>query len=258
MANLNSKRSLGDILSGIGKEKSKKTKMNELAERSSAGEFSSYSAVFGKAELSSHERDKIESIFAQYSTSEESLPADLSKLIEITSEIKAINNQAILMHGERIKCAQMLLKKYRDGAFSEWLMTTYGNRQTPYNFLQYFEFHNALPKALHQKLDEMPRQAVYTLASREGDMATKEEIIRSYKGEGKQEVLSVIRESFPLPRGDKRAGDPVKSFMEQLSRIKSQMEKAHMNPTQQQKRAITKLLSEIKTFATKSNIEIDL
>ena len=42
-----------------------------------------------------------------------------------------------------------ILKNYRDGAFSAWLIATYGNRQTPYNFLQYYELYITLPEHLH-------------------------------------------------------------------------------------------------------------
>ena len=92
-------------------------------------------------------------------------PPDLEFLTTITSEVKAINNQAIILHGERIKqCTRTFLTKYRDGAFSAWLISTYGNRQTPYNFLQYYEFYQSLNLELQKRMDDMPRQVVlYTL-----------------------------------------------------------------------------------------------
>lgn len=76
----------------------------------------------------------------QFSSGEGNLTLDLAELSLITSEVKAINNQAAILHGERIKKAQTLLKSYQEGAFSAWLNATYGNRQTPYNLMQYYEF----------------------------------------------------------------------------------------------------------------------
>jgi hypothetical protein len=118
--------------------------------------------------------------------------------------VKAIANQAVILHGERIKRAQEILKKYRDGAFTGWLYATYGNRQTPYNFLQYYEFYTTMPSAMHPLIDQMPRQAVYSLASRSGSIERKEAIVKSYSGKAKQELLKLIRIEFPLAEDDKR------------------------------------------------------
>ena len=101
------------------------------------------------------------------------LSNDLNHLISLTSEVKAINNQAALLHGERIKKAHQILTRYRDGAFTAWLMAAYGNRQTPYNLMQYYEFCEAMPKQLASKIELMPRQAIYVFASREGEPRKK-------------------------------------------------------------------------------------
>ena len=119
-------------------------------------------------------KQTIESILKSFRLNESyDFDDDLKALMAITSEVKAITNQAVILHGERIKRAQEILKKYRDGAFTAWLFATYGNRQTPYNFLQYYEFYTVMPQALHPKLDQMPRQAVYSLASRAGALREK-------------------------------------------------------------------------------------
>ena len=185
----------------------KLTKMTALAELSSEGQLSSFSGVFRVAPLTLMERSTLEALLENYKSEAQEIGADLSQLSSITSEVRAINNQAAILHGERIKKAQEILKKYRDGAFSAWLIATYGNRQTPYNFLQYYELFLALPKALHENLDRMPRQAVYTLASRDAPLERKQVLIENYRGEKKRELLSIIRKTFPLPGDDKRAED---------------------------------------------------
>ncbi|KAK5583325.1 hypothetical protein RB653_004917, partial [Dictyostelium firmibasis] len=125
--------------------------------------LSLFSGVFKVHPLSEKDQETLREILQEYRPVEE----DFLTLASVTSEIKAISNQAVILHGERIQKAQLILKHYRDGAFSRWLMSTYGNRQTPYNFLQYYEFYLQLPVPLQDKLEDIPRQAIYTLASRD-------------------------------------------------------------------------------------------
>lgn len=219
------------------------SKMAHLADMSSKGNLSSFSGVFGKAALSARETEAIEEILTTYSGDKKEAKEDKELLLSITSEVKAINSQAIILHGERIKKVQELLATYEEGAFSAWLLAAYGNRQTPYNFLQYYEFHAALPKLLHEKLDEMPRQAVYALASRDGAFEKKEEIVRNYQGEPKREILEIIRSNFPLKSEDKRAKDPVQSFISILSLLEVQMKKKNFHLKESQKESIKKTLT---------------
>jgi hypothetical protein len=225
----------------------KLSKMTSLVERSSSGELSSFSGVFRVAPLSEKEKQTLLSLLEQYKNETQEVGDDLFQLSSLTAEVKAINNQAIILHGERIKKAQEILKNYRDGAFSAWLVATYGNRQTPYNFLQYYELYKALPESLHTKIDEMPRQAVYSLASRDGDQTQKEEIIKNYKGEPKQELLQLIRETFPLAETDRRAQDMGEVTIAQLRRLCSQVCCSSFAPTAKQKAQLLQVLKELKT-----------
>ena len=122
-------------------------------------------------------------------------------------------------------------------------MAAYGNRQTPYNFLQYYELYTALPHPLHPKLDAMPRQAVYTLASREGDFDRKESIIKNYNGEPKEELLQLIRNIFPLAETDKRGEDIAAVTISLLRRVSTQVKRARFRPTEKQKAELTDLLN---------------
>jgi len=222
--------------------KKKNSKMTEVAKRSSEGNLSSFSGVFSLVELSAREKEVIETILREHNHDKETISHDLKALLTITSEVKAITNQAVILHGERIKQAQTILKEYEDGAFTAWLMATYGNRQTPYNFLQYYEFYLKLPKKLISRLEQMPRQAVYVLASREGNKKKKEKIIENYKGETKEEILKCIRKTFPLDESDGRRakfGDKALSFLNKLNDL---FEDPRASLTVRQKRTIlTKL-----------------
>jgi hypothetical protein len=227
------------------------SKMTHLVEKSSNGNLSSFSGVFRVSALNEKERETLLSLLTQYKNEEQQIQEDLFQLSALTAEVKAINNQAVILHGERIKKAQEILKNYRDGAFSAWLIAAYGNRQTPYNFLQYFELHTVLPSHLHPKLDEMPRQAVYSLASREGKQEEKEQIVKNYNGEPKLELLKLIRETFPLADSDRRAQDFSELGISQLKRLHSQFISSAFHPNVKQKAELLQILKEIKALIEK-------
>lgn len=226
--------------------KKEKPKMTELAEKTTAGQLTVFSGVFGSGQLGKKEEEELSALLQQFSPDGDiDLSQDLKSLIAITSEVKAINNQAAILHGERIKQAQTLLKKYRDGAFTAWLNSTYGNRQTPYNFLQYYEFYSTIPKTLHSQIEAMPRQAVYTLASRDGSLAKKEEIVRNYQGETKQQMLTLIRSIFPLDEKDKRRENVGEMTLKTLQRLVISFEHSQVKMTPKQKQAMHKLLDQL-------------
>lgn len=241
-----------DLLHLRFKQKDSKQKMEALVERANNGELSSFSGVFRVAELNEKEKDDIASILHTYKLSEtDEIEPDLKTLMALTSEVKAITNQAVILHGERIKKAQDLLKNYREGAFTAWLFATYGNRQTPYNFLQYYEFYSILPQTLHPKLDQMPRQAVYSLASRNGPIDKKESIVKNYTGQAKDELLKLIRLEFPLPDDDKRSPQLAHNAVQFLKKTRDLLKSKHCTPKEDEKRVIRTLLSQIETFLEK-------
>lgn len=210
-------------------------KMDHLAQESAKGGLTSFSGVFQVTELSTHDKEALEALLFEFTHEETDLSEDLKTLISITSEVKAINHQAILLHGERIQQAQKVLKKYQEGAFSRWLKTTYGNRQTPYNFLQYTIFYQSLPDVLKTRLEAMPRQVVYSLASREGKMEEKLAIVEKYNGESKQQMLEKIRDSFPLNCADKRVESSRDRLILTLERLITQIQKKRKTLSHTQK-----------------------
>jgi RecG-like helicase len=226
----------------------KLSKMTNLAEMSSSGNLSSFSGVFRVSPLTPKEQGEIKDLLSQYKEEEQEISGDLEDLLAITSEVKAINNQAAILHGERIKKAQHILKRYRDGAFSAWLVQTYGNRQTPYNFLQYYDLYTALPQMLASKLDSIPRQALYTLASREGPLEMKEDIIKNYQGETKQELLDLIRKKFPLAHSDRRAQDFAAHTISALSKLRDILQNSSFSPSKKQKKVIKELLKDLSSL----------
>lgn len=226
--------------------KQKFSKMTELAEVSSRGQLSSFSGVFKVHPLSDLEQNSLEELLKSYQGEiEVSIERDLHQLSGITSEIKAISNQAAILHGERIQKAQEIFKNYRDGAFSAWLLATYGNRQTPYNFLQYYEFYLELPRDLIPKLDEMPRQAIYTLASRDAPFEKKREVLENYRGETKNELLELIRQNFPLEESDGRRENLSLMATQMIQKLHRLMSQKRFKPTDSEKMSIHTQIKEL-------------
>lgn len=243
-----------DLLSSRCKTtKNNTSKMAALAEQTAQGKRSGFSGLFSVEPLSDQEKNSLESLLDRYSNGSQDLEKDLNTLVSITSEVQAINNQAALLHGERIKKAQALLKKYADGAFTAWLIETYGNRQTPYNLLQYYEFHSKVCSSLRTQLEKMPRQAIYTLASREGCFEKKCEIVAQYKGETKAELLTLIRQIFPLNESDGRQTTSGEATLSALKKAQLALGKTPPMMTKQQRKELLTLLDELKKTIQKAH-----
>ncbi len=223
-------------------------KMTELVERSAFGNLSSFAGIFQVSPISKTDEATLETLLEKYKTNRAKPSEDLKQLKAITSEVKAIQSQAVILHGERIKRAQELLKRYRDGAFSAWLINTYGNRQTPYNFLKYYELYSSLPHHTQEIVDEMPRQAIYTLSSRPVSQEKKVEFIHSYKGENKNQLLQRLREFFPLAKEDKRDSNRAKSVLLLLKNAFQMIRNRRFSPTREEAENISRLLCDMQAF----------
>src|SRR5215510_9178454 len=107
-------------------KQSQPPKVTALVERATNGDLSSFSGVFRISALNDKEKADLEYILKSFRLNDtDSFDDDLLALTNITSEVKAITNQATILHGERIKRAQEILKKYKDGAFTAWLFAIY-------------------------------------------------------------------------------------------------------------------------------------
>lgn len=213
-----------------------------------------FRGMFGESKLSREEEEGIKQILMvnmQPTGSDEAeMLQDYQKLTQITSEIRAISNQSILLHGERIKKAQQVFKNYKEGAFTEWLISTYGNRQTPYSMLQYFEFYHALPLEKRPLIERIPKKAAYILASRHGDIALKMDVIENYKGEKQNEVIALIQEKLPIPETDKRAKPINESIINDLERALSKIAKRKKYLIKQDKARLQRLLETLSSILT--------
>jgi hypothetical protein len=203
----------------------------ESFETTKPAAMNSFRGMFGEAKLSEQEKERLHHLlhdFLEGSTpQDDKIAEDYQTLSRITSEIKSISNQSILLHGERIKKAQQLLKGYKEGAFSAWLVATYGNRQTPYSMLQYYELYHILPDPVRPLIEHLPKKAAYTLASRDGSLEEKVDIIREYKGERQRDVILLIQKKFPCAEYDKRRRPT--SLVSEIEKLVRQLEAASLS-----------------------------
>lgn len=220
----------------------KKEKVSSLVQRSTSGQLSSFSGIFQVPAISQREQTRLENLLKKYQTKQSDLKADLVTISALTCEVKAISSQAIILHGQRIKQVGEILKKYRDGAFSSWLIHTYGNRQTPYNFLQYFELYSSLPDPLKKRVDDMPRQAIYSLSSRSIPQVEKIAFIKNYQGETKKQLLEKLRLAYPLSKQDKRQPNRVKTVFDYLQSALTVVRDKHFHLNSKEKKELTDLV----------------
>jgi len=239
MANINS------ILQARTKQTQNTAKIKAMSKQSANGSLTSFSGIFSVSELSAFEKEKLTNLLQTYAEEDQEIDKDLEALISLTCEVKAINNQAAILHGERIKKAHQILTPYKDGAFTAWLISTYGNRQTPYNLMQYYEFCEAMPKNLREQIEWMPRQAVYVLATRTGEWKIKQEIVEKYQGETKSQMLEIIRLKFPLDKEDKRQPKLSTKFISHLDKLCRQLEMQPAKFSLSQKKEIKKYLQKL-------------
>ena len=134
--------------------------------------------------------------------------ADFGDIVRLTSELKAIQKQAVLLVGERIHTARFIFQKYGEKAtmaFTSWLTLAFTSRKTAYNALAYYDLYSSLPNPiLKEKMKQMPVKVSYALASRKAEEEIKQNIINSYNGEKQDEMLMLLEEQIPII-GDKRS-----------------------------------------------------
>ena len=149
----------------------------------------------------------------------------VEQLTNITKQIKSIAAQSVLLHGERISQAHKILANYREGVFTKWLLATYGNRQTPYSMLRYYELYQSAPQETQSMIEAAPKKCVYALASREIDQDKKLEFIKNNCNKSQGDFLMLIQSTFPTAQTNRRESvkntSTIKSMDNLLIKLKS-------------------------------------
>ncbi len=79
-------------------------------------------------------------------------------------------------------------------------------------------------------------------------MNEKVEIIESYDGETKHELLTLIRERFPLSSSDRRRGNIAESTINSLERVCATLRNNRVAMTKSQKETLLSLLNSIQSL----------
>lgn len=200
-------------------------------------------------ELSDQEKMSIQKILVEDympgTISEDLVSQHVEQLTDITKQIKSISVQSVLLHGERIKQAQELLKNYREGAFTKWLMNTYRNRQTPYSMLRYYEFYQSSPKEFRSLIESAPKKCVYLLASKEGDHDKKLELIKEHGKSTQSDFLILIQTAFPTQESDKRKPRNA-STIESISKLCDKLESRSKYISEEDHMDIKKIINRLQ------------
>lgn len=197
------------MYSNVSNNKEFKIKRSELSTFTFAGAnvFQSMMCINQLDETDSLRIEKIlvdnfqPGMLDQYQVSDDAL-----ELKRLTSEIKTIGKQGIILSGERVKRAQTLLKNYKNGTFVKWIDFTFSNRKTAYNMLSYFDLYNELPnQETKEQFKKIPMKSAYIIASRTANLNIKKEVINQFHDRSISELNIIIDEKMPLAEGDKRS-----------------------------------------------------
>lgn len=173
----------------------------------------SFTSVFDTKPLEHEEEVRLQKLLfdnhdlsgAPKEEAERKITSDFNEIKSITAEIKSIQNQGIILIGERIEKAQELLIGYRDGTFTKWLKDTFKSKQTGYNILSYYQLYKSLPSPkLQECFRKIPQRVAYVLANREGNQDKKIEIIRDHYASKPNHIIELVHEFFPLKSKDGR------------------------------------------------------
>lgn len=202
-------------------------------------------------DLTEQERVSIKNILIDNYSSETMQKKEIDlhheELANISRQIKSISAQSVLLHGERIKKAQDILANYRDGGFTKWLMLIYGNRQTPYSMLRYYEFYHNAPQESRAMIESAPKKCVYLLASREGDDQKKLDLVQNHGDKPQAKFLKEIQEAFPTSETDKRK-PMMSSTILAMSKLCDKLESGSKHISEDDRADIEELIQRLKKF----------
>ncbi|MES2199124.1 MAG: CT583 family protein [Chlamydiota bacterium] len=225
--------------------------LQESLTPSLASTHNSFNAILEVQELSDGEYKDVCAIFRASRDSldielgeekDQEHPEDMTALATVTKELKAINRQNIVLLGERISKAREILR-YSEKGFKQWLHLVFGSHSTGYNYLNYFELHNSLPKEhLKNKLEEMPAKAAYVLASKDASIDQKVDIIETHYTEQAKNIISHVKATLSSDE-DKNLINPIDKLLDTLEKTVTKLFKMKEAFDDDQKQKILHILN---------------
>lgn len=174
------------------------------------------------ANLTAQEETQFKNLLYNTFRKETDVEKDSIELVSITQEIRNIQKQEVLLHGERISRAQKILTNYSRGAFSYWLEMTYGNRRTPYNFFYYYSLYQILPSSEEKNLlQKMPPKIIYIMGGKKIKDEEKIKFIKNHHKKSLKELEEIISENFKKKDGKDPEKGYLKSSLNFLKKVSS-------------------------------------
>jgi hypothetical protein len=162
----------------------------------------SFRSIFNADEDESEDREFLAALFEKHLEESEDykeISKDLEDLVKVTSELKSIQKQAVLLVGERIFQVRRILKSYakESDMFISWVDRTFSSRKSAYNALAFYEFYSSLDSdELKTNYKKMPAKISYIIASKKADYDKKVRIVEQYQGQKQKEMLEIIDEEL--------------------------------------------------------------
>lgn len=158
------------------------------------------------ATLNPEENQNLDRLFLsgmQNSANEEVYQKDVLAIKLLTSQIKAIQKQHVLLIGEKIYNARKILSKncFSSTTFSSWIDLVFRTKSSAYNALAYYELFISLPnQTLQKEFQSIPYKSAYILAARKGDLKTKVEVIGKVCGMSNLSAMRIVDQLLPSSR----------------------------------------------------------
>lgn len=153
-------------------------------------------------DLSSKETSQIDDLFSQQ-TFRKDLTDGIDSIKILTSQIKSIQKQHILLVGEKIFKVRSIIQKMQVSytTFSSWINLVFPTKSSAYNALAYYEFFIHLPNdQTKQIFQSIPHKVAYVLAARKGAYEKKVTILNQLLGKKNQDAIRIVNAHLPSSR----------------------------------------------------------
>lgn len=151
--------------------------------------------------LTPTEETQIEKLFLKEDdVATEDVISGVSSIKFITSQIKLIQKQHVLLVGEKIFKAREIIQGMgkKDTTFTSWVNLVFPTKSSAYNALAYYEFFIKLPdNQVKKAFQSLPYKTAYALASRRGENKVKMSVLSKIRGKNNQEAMCILNTYLP-------------------------------------------------------------
>ncbi|WP_108897167.1 CT583 family protein [Chlamydia serpentis] len=149
--------------------------------------------------LTSSEINQLDCLFSKQSPENHNQDVFLH-IKNLTSQIKSIQKQHVLLIGEKIYKVRELFKAIGsfETTFTSWIDLVFSTKSSAYNALAYYELFIGLPSKSEQLLlQSIPYKTAYLLASRKGPIEKKIEVMKKINGMPNTSAVFILNQYLP-------------------------------------------------------------